>query len=479
MKKIISLLLIAALILTFAPVCYAYTPNQALISQKAIIMNLHEDDTVLYEKDSNVRTQPCTLTKIMTAILAIESNEDISKQTVTCSYAGVHALDGQFSTYFGVKPNEKYTMLDLVAMMMMTSANDAANVIAVQVAGSVNAFVNKMNEKVKALGLKDTFFLNPTGLDAEGQYTTARDMAKITKYAMRLPVFEQIVKSVSYEIPKNSTHKKYVIYNDCELIPTSTYNMYAYEYATGVKSGATKATGFCVSATAEKDGMAYVCVVMGGKKTTIDGTVYTSALVDARRLFRWAFSNFKMKAISTETTIVAEVPVKNSKDSDYLSLVPEKTITSLVPRNVDESTLIIEPIDLPESVKAPIKKGDYICDAKVIHAKEEIMRIKLVAYKDVDSSFLKSIYSFIGKILTNPITLIILLIVLGAGGFYFFNLYRKKKRIKRQKLRLSLTQKNEQPRDTDYSKKFSFSEDSQKPKSEKKEEKKKDYFDYE
>ena len=107
------------------------------------------------------------------------------------------------------------------------------------------------------------------------------------------------------------------------------------------------------------------------------------------------------------------------------------------------------------------------------------MRIKLVAYKDVDSSFLKSIYSFIGKVLTNPITLIILLIVLGAGGFYIFNLYRKKKRIKRQKLRLSLTQKDEQPRDTDYSKKFSFSEDSEKPKSEKKEEKKKDYFDYE
>ena len=137
--------------------------------------------------------------------------------------------------------------------------------------------------------------------------------------------------------------------------------------------------------------MAYVCVVMGGKKTTIDGDSFTSALVDARRLFRWAFSNFKMKAVSTETSIVAEVPVRYSSDADYVSLVPEKTITSLVPKNVDESTLIIEPVDMPETLKAPIKKGDFVCKAKVIHAEEEIMEINLVAYKDVDASGFKFI----------------------------------------------------------------------------------------
>ena len=475
MKKILSLLLISALLLTFAPVCHAYTPTQPLISSKAIIMNLRDDNTVLYEKDSTVRVQPCTLTKIMTAILAIESAEDISKVTVTCSYAGVHALDGQFSTYFGVKPDEQYSLLDLVSMMMLSSANDAANVIAVHVGGSVNAFVNKMNEKVKALGLKDTFFLNPTGLDADGQYTTARDMALITKHAMKLPLFEQIVKSVSYEIPKNKTHKAYTLFNDCELIPTATYNMYAYEYATGVKSGATKATGFCVSATAEKDGMAYVCVVLGGKKTTIDGAVYTSALVDARRLLRWAFSNFKMKAISTESTIVAEVPVKYASGADYVSLVPEKTITSLVPRNVDESTLIIEPIDMPEYVKAPIKKGDYVCKAKLIHAEEEIMQINLVAYKDVDASFMKHITSGVAAVLTNPIALIILLILGGALAVYLTNTYRKKQRFKRQKARLSLARKGEEERENNYKQHFSFSKE-EKPDVTKKKEKK-DYFD--
>lgn len=460
MKKFISLLLVFAFLMTLAPQCFAYTPDEPLISEKAIIMNIQDDNTVLYEKDADVRAQPSTLTKIMNAILAIESAEDISKVNVTCSYAGVHALDGTFSTYFGVKENEVYTLLDLVNLMMLTSANDAANVIAVHVGGSVNAFVNKMNEKVKKLGLKDTFFLNPTGLDAEGQYTTARDMAKITKYAMSLPIFQQIVKSVTYTVPKNKTHKEYTVFNDCELIPTATYNKYAYEYATGVKSGATEEAGYCVSASAQKDGMAYVCVVMGGKKTDIDGTSYTSALVDARRLFRWAFSNFKMKAVSTENTIVAEVPVRYSNEGDHVSLVPEKTITSLVPKNVDESTLIIEPVDLPEYLKASVKKGDFVCKAKVIHAEEEIMEINLVAYKDMPFSLVKYFTSSIGSIFTNPIAIIIILLALGALGFYVYRLYHKKKRIQRQKVRLEAAQKAEEPRNKEYKSKFeSFHDD--------------------
>ncbi|MBR0414162.1 MAG: hypothetical protein IJI67_03725 [Clostridia bacterium] len=459
MKKFLSLLLIILIAVAAAPQCFAYTPDEKLLSEKAVIMNLQDDDLILYEKDSKVRTQPCTLTKIMTAILAIESAEDISKVNVTCSHAGVHALDGTFSTYFGVKEGEVYTMLDLVNMMILTSANDAANVIAVQVGGSINAFVNKMNEKVKKLGLKDTFFLNPTGLDAEGQYTTARDMATITKYAMTLPVFAQTVKNVSYTAAKNKTHKEYTFFNDCELIPTATYNKYAYEYATGVKSGATEAAGYCVSATAQKDGMSYVCIVMGGKKTTIDGTEYTSALVDARRLFRWAFSNFKMKAVSTETSIVAEVPVKYSGETDYVSLVPEKTITSLVPKNVDESTLIIEPVDMPEYLKAPVKKGDFVCKAKVIHAKEEIMEINLVAYKDVHSSVIKYITDFMGGLLTNPISLIIIALAVVGLGIYIYRLYRKKQRLKRQKVRLAAAQKAEEPRENDYKDKFSSFKD--------------------
>lgn len=460
MKKFISILLVFSFIFAFAPMSIAYTPDQALLSKCGIIMNLQDDNTVLFEKDSTKRMQPSTLTKIMTAVLAIESAEDISKVNVSCSYAGVHALDGTFSTYFGVKEGEQYSLLDLVYMMMLTSANDAANVIAVQVGGSVNAFVNKMNEKVKQLKLKDTFFLNPTGLDADGQYTTARDMALITKYAMQLPIFQQIVKSVTYNVPKNKTHKAYTLYNDCELIPTATFNKYAYEYATGVKSGATESAGYCVSATAQKDGMAYVCVVMGGKKTTIDGDSYTSALVDARRLFRWAFSNFKMKAVSTETSIVAEVPVRYSSDADYVSLVPEKTITSLVPKNVDESTLIIEPIDLPEYIKAPVKKGDYVCKAKVIHAEEEIMQINLVAYKDVDSSFFKVITGFIGGLFKNPITLIIILILLVAAVILLYRFYHKRKRLQRQKQRIASAKKGEEPRSNDYKDKFtSFRDD--------------------
>ena len=467
MKKFISFTLAILIILSVSPLSTAYTPSQKVFSDKVIIMGLRDDGAVIYKKNDEVRAQPCTLTKIMTAIMAIESAEDISKVQVKASYQGVHALDQTFATYYGIKVGEVYSLLDLVNIMMLCSANDAANVIAVHVGGSINAFVNKMNEKVASLKLKNTFFLNPTGLDADGQYTTARDMAYLTRYAMNLPIFQQIVKSVSYDIPKNSTHKGNTIFNDCELIPTSNYNKYAYEYATGVKSGATKAAGYCVSATAEKDGVAYVCVVLGGKKITLDGSEYTSALVDARRLFRWAFSNFKMKAVSTETTIVAEVPLRYCSDSDYMSLVPEKTITSLVPKNVDESTLIFEPIDPPEFLAAPVKRGDYVCDAKVIHAGEELTRIKLVAYNDADLSIIKYLGHFVLSVLTNPISLIVVLVVIGGFVFYIINASHKRKRLRRQRQKLMVAQKGEQPRENDYEDKFSYRKFIKKDKDEK------------
>ncbi len=456
MKKFISFTLAILIILSVSPLSMAYTPSQKVFSDKVIIMGLRDDGAVIYKKNDEVRTQPCTLTKIMTAIMAIESAEDISKVQVKASYQGVHALDQTFATYYGIKVGEVYSLLDLVNIMMLCSANDAANVIAVHVGGSINAFVNKMNEKVAALKLKNTFFLNPTGLDADGQYTTARDMAYLTRYAMNLPIFQQIVKSVSYDIPKNKTHKGNTIFNDCELIPTSSFNKYAYEYATGVKSGATKAAGYCVSATAEKDGVAYVCVALSGKKITLDGSEYTSALVDARRLFRWAFSNFKMKAVSTETTIVAEVPLRYSSESDYMSLVPEKTITSLVPKNVDESTLIFEPIDPPKFLAAPVKRGDYVCDAKVIHAGEELTRIKLVAYSDADLSIIKYAGHFVLSLLTNPITLILVLAIVGGIVFYIINASHKRKRLRRQRQKLMVAQKGEEPRENDYEDKFSY-----------------------
>lgn len=456
MKKIISLILAILIVLSISPLCSAYTPSQKVISDKAIIMGLKDDGAVLYKKNDEVITQPCTLTKIMTAILAIESAEDISKVKVKASYQGVHALDGNFATYYGIKTDEVYTLLDLVNIMMLCSANDAANVIAVHVGGSINRFVNKMNEKVAELKLENTFFLNPTGLDADGQYTTARDMAYITRYAMNLPIFQQIVKSVSYDIPKNKTHKANTIFNDCELIPTSSYNKYAYEYATGVKTGATKAAGYCVSATAEKDGVGYVCVVLSGKKCNIDGEEYTSALVDSRRLFRWAFSNFKLKAISNETTIVAEVPLRYCSESDYMSLVPEKTITSLVPRNVDESTLIFEPVDMPEFIAAPVKRGEYVCKAKVIHAGEELTEIKLVTYSDAKLSFIKYLGHFVKSAFTNPISLIVILLIAGGIAFYAVNASAKRKRLRRQRQNLMIAKKGEEPRENDYTDKFSY-----------------------
>ncbi len=432
MKKFLCAVLIPVIVLSVSPLCTAYEPEEKVISDSALIMST-DVDTVLYEKNADVKTSATTLTKIMTAVIALENTKNPNSFQITASYESVHTNDEEWVTNYGIQENEVYTALDLIYMMMYTSANDAANVIASNIGGSIEKFVALMNAKAKKLGMKNTKYVNPTGLDEDGAYSTARDIALLTKHAMTLPVFQTMAKGVSYTVSKNSTHDAKTIYNDCELIPSDYENIYAYDYAVGVKSGATEESGYCVSAAASKDGSNYIAVVLGGKKTSIDGMQYTSALVDARRLFRWAFDNFKIKVVAEDTSIIDEVPVRLSSKSDYVSLVPSENVAGLVLKNVDASTVIIEAVDKPESLEAPIKKGDFVCKANVIHAGEVIMTIDLVAYDDVPLSVPKYIFNFIKKLLINPFALVFLLIVVAAGIAYIVIQADRRKKRKRER----------------------------------------------
>lgn len=435
MKKFFSILICIITVLfslTSAEVS-AYEPTEEIKGKIAYLVTADDSATVLYSKGASKKTQPCSLTKIMTAAIALEKYENPDKVTVTAAYNAVHYLDGSYCTIYGIEPNDKYSLLDLIYLMMLGSANDAATVIADFAGdGSITEFISLMNAKAKKLGCKNTNFENPTGIDEDNQYTTAEDMSKIVRYAMTLPVFSTVAKTSSYDIKKNSTHSAATVVNDNPLLPSDSYGDYfAYDYCTGVKTGYTIDSGYCTAATATKDGTSYIAITFEGEMKMYDGLQRNSSLVDTIRLFRWAFTNFKIKEICSSNTVVATVKVNLSKDTDYVGLVPKESITSLVPINVDTSTLVIRPVDLPKSVNAPVKAGDYVCKAQIIHADEVIQTIDLVAYEGAKVSVISYIMHILKLVFTNWITITLLVLALVCAGV--FAVYRYRNNVRRRK----------------------------------------------
>lgn len=152
-----------------------------------LMINL-DNDTVIFEKDADKQTAPASLTKIMTATVVLENCKNLDEE-VEADYSTIHLLDGTGSSMVGLEPGEKMSVKNLLYCMLVRSGNDAANVLAMHIGGSMEGFVKMMNDKAAALGCKNTHFANAHGLDDPNHYTTARDLMTITRHALTLPYF--------------------------------------------------------------------------------------------------------------------------------------------------------------------------------------------------------------------------------------------------------------------------------------------------
>ncbi|MGB9868091.1 MAG: D-alanyl-D-alanine carboxypeptidase family protein [Bacillota bacterium] len=207
----------------------------------------------VYSKYPDRKLKPASTTKIMTAILAIESGKLGEVVTVSERASGVEG------SRIYLEEGEKQTLRDLVYALMLVSANDAAVAIGEHLAGSVEAFAELMNLKARQLGCTNTNFVNPHGLDHPNHYTTARDLALIARYAMGNPVFRQVVATKEWQIPwpvKNSTR---TLYNENRLLYS--------EDGTGVKTGYTTSAGHCMVASAKRGNLEVIVVILNGQAT--------------------------------------------------------------------------------------------------------------------------------------------------------------------------------------------------------------------
>ena len=261
--------------------------NDLEIYSDCVLMMERSTGNILYDRNGNNKMYPASTTKILTAILVLE-NCDLDEMAEVTSLA-LNAVPATYTTC-NIRVGEKFTVKDLLYTMLIRSANDAANVLAIHVSGSITEFSELMNKKAKAIGCTDSHFTNPSGIHDEELYTSARDLALIADYAMNNETFRKIVMTPTYTLPATAicpnSDRTFVISNS--LVNPNDKNYY-YEYATGIKTGYTNASKDCVVASAKKDGIEFIVVVLGSDKTS---NGLRQKYLDCKTLFNFAFDNY-------------------------------------------------------------------------------------------------------------------------------------------------------------------------------------------
>ena len=391
-KKITTVILtIMIIILTIVP-SFAeskYYPPFETTAKGVFLMNLDTNE-IIYEKNSTDKMYPASLTKIMTAILALELEPHPEDVVISMKgyiqdemYVINKALGG--ISLAGFLKGEEITLDKLLYGMMLPSGNEAAMMVADYIGdNSVEYFVELMNEKAKELGALNTHFKNPHGLHEEDHYTTPYDMYLISKYAMENPKFVELVNTISFDGGPTNKHEHLYWNNTNKLINKSS--KYYSPYISGVKTGTTEEGGRNVVSMASKDGYNYFLVVMGAPMEMEDEI---SSFFESKRLYDWVFNSFKVKTIIEKGEVVGETGLRLANEKkDHLKLMSVESMSALVPDEIDVSSVIME-IQVPKLVNCPVKKGDYIGTADFILAGDKIGHVDIVAAENVEASMIK------------------------------------------------------------------------------------------
>lgn len=401
MKRFISMLAAVILVLPFVYIPKAEAVNFPLTSninsESAILVNL-DADIVLHEKNPDTKQMPGPLVNIMTAVIVLEECSDLNEELTLDPevyrpvYEDLNARD--FSDDLpdcDICDGDVLTINDLLYCMMLTSSVEASQTLAYHVGGdSVSAFVEKMNSKAAELGMTGTHFTNPTGMYDEDQYTTARDMATLTRYALKVPLFETISTTYSYTpvVPNTERHKhidEWVWkHSNVMMDPDST--LY-YMGAKGIKTANLVAAGRNIVALASKDGNNYLAVLLKAPFNDSEGNTTFYHIEDAAAIFDWGFNHFSYQVILADTAEVGELPVSLAEGNDYVLARPKEEFSLLWYDDIDISLIKKDKITwYDSSLRAPVKKGDVLGEVTLEYSGEELGTVELVAVSDVNRS---------------------------------------------------------------------------------------------
>ncbi|MBQ8254257.1 MAG: D-alanyl-D-alanine carboxypeptidase [Clostridia bacterium] len=360
MKKIISVIICAVIMLTILPT--SFRAAELYGEAKSVILMEASTGEILYEHNADQRLPPASVTKIMTILLTVE---ELDKGTLSLSdtiqVSERASKMGGSQVY--LKAGEMMSVEDLLKSVIVASANDASTALAEHIAGSVEEFVRKMNERASQLGMTNTVFENPTGLDdsVKDHLTTARDIALMSAELLKHPII------FNYTTIWMDTIR------DGAFGLTNTNRLIRfYKGATGLKTGSTSKAGFCISATAERDGMHLIAVVMGSPNRD-------SRNETAKALLDYGFSAFRY--YKYEQSEIGNIDVLYGVKSK-LPLIGEG-FGKVLPKDIFAAGVTAETV-LPKSVKAPIKAGDKVGEIIFKANGEEIGKVPIRAAETVE-----------------------------------------------------------------------------------------------
>lgn len=372
------LLLLLLCVLTLTPCALALDdPN---IRARSAILADPETGQVFYERGADDQAYPASTTKIMTALLVLKYCD--LDETETCIPEDLSTLEPG-STLSGIKVDETLTILDLLYCLLLPSGNDAANMLARHVGGTIENFVWMMNQEALILGCTGTHFANPHGLHDENHYTTARDLYRIASEAMKDETFQEIVRTAIKTISETNKQKARQVLTTNQLILRRADPWY-YKDCIGIKTGTTTPAGACLVSAAEHNGGMLISVLLGCDKDDYTGGVRPN-FTETKRLFEWGFSNFASKTLLEPDLTIATVDVKLSTETDKLSVKTVEGLTAVVPIDLQLDELHME-YDLPESVNAPISAGEKMGSVTVSYNGTVYGVIDLVALNDISMS---------------------------------------------------------------------------------------------
>ena len=368
MRKWLAGLLILC---TMAVPCLAGEGQVPLQAPSAVLMT--PDGQVLFEKDANTPREPASVTKVMTMLLVCEAVDQgrIALEDPVTASAHAASMGG---SQIWLEEGEVLTVGEMLKCVAVVSANDCAVALGEHLAGSEEAFVAMMNQRAAQLGMKDTVFVNACGLAAEGHVTSAYDIGLMSAQLLRehpwicdyTTIWQDSVRAG--ESVLNNTNKL----------------LKSYQGITGLKTGYTSTAGYCVSATAQREGLHLIAVIMGGESSASRNT-------DAAALLSWGFANYAAVTLGADRPLLP-LPVDMGKQ-DTVALELGESLPQVLPR-ADLSRLEKE-LELPQRLAAPVTRGQQVGDLVVRLEGKEVCRVPVLAAGEVPRLGLLDVFGMI------------------------------------------------------------------------------------
>ena len=406
-RGIFAFLLTFAFILqysSFLKVSADFVPVVDKIYSEGVYMVNLDTDVVIYSKNENQRFYPASITKIMTAIIVMENCTDLDA-TVRIGYDATNEfwtddLNKQGASNAALEAGQtNITYRDCLYALLLVSACEAANILALNLCGSIENFTTLMNNKAKQLGCLDTHFSNAHGLWEAENYSTPYDMYLISRYAYdKVPGFMEICDTYSYSFPANFYNPDGYTKYTTNLLMTPSSDFYL-DYVHGIKTGSINVYydkdgnvhdgGRCLVTTAQKNGYTYLLVTMQAPFYDAEGNSYQYSARDHYNLYEWVYKSFTYKEVVTKGEICTELDVEQGEE-DRIQLAAEVDFTTIVPSDLAESSED-GPVQkkrtlLYDKVVAPVKKGEVLGRLDIVYQGDVIKTIDLVAAKSIERS---------------------------------------------------------------------------------------------